>query len=45
MIQDNTTYDKNITLPDKDLEELKDHLKFFYEMNLKRREAMNNVIK
>ena len=44
MIQGNTTYDKNITLPDKDLEELKDHLRFFYEMNLKRREAMKNVV-
>ena len=34
--------DKNMTLPD---ENLLDHLRFFYEMNLKRKSAMEEVIK
>jgi hypothetical protein len=45
MIQDNTTYDKNITLPAKNSNELLDHLRFFYEMNLRRKAAMDVVIK
>ena len=48
MIQNNTTYDKNITLPDKNLEnqvkDLKDHLRFFYEMDLARKAAMEKVV-
>ena len=44
MIQDNTTYDKNITLPIQDCNELLDHLRFFYEMNLQRKAAMDIII-
>lgn len=45
MIQDNTIYDKNITLPIQDCNELLDHLRFFYEMNLRRKAAMNIIVK
>ena len=34
--------DKSMTLPD---ENLLDHLRFFYEMNLRRKEAMGEVVK
>ena len=34
--------DKNMTLPD---ENLLDHLRFFYEMDLRRKSAMEEVIK
>ena len=45
MIQDDTTYYKNITFPIQDCNELLDHLRFFYEMNLRRKAAMDMVIK